>query len=214
MKITNQKVCFLGDSITAGVGASVPEKSFVRLFAGKYPEATVINYGISGTRIAKKRVPSENPYCDQDFISRVSGMEDGADLVVVFGGTNDYGHGDAPIGKLGDVDPYTFYGGARTLFETLLLKFPKAKFLVLTPLHRIKELNKNAQGDVFHQFIVALRETAEMFSIPVLDLYASSGINPNFGNLKQDYMTDGLHPNDAGHQRVFELIDTFINYQL
>ena len=214
MEIVNQKVYFLGDSITAGVGASVPEKSFVRLFANKYPQATVINYGISGTRIAKKTVPSENPYCDQDFIDRVEQMEDGADLVVIFGGTNDYGHGDAPIGKFGDTDPYTFYGGARTLFEKLLFKFPKARLLVLTPLHRIKELNENAQGDVFYKFIVALRETAELFSIPVLDLYAVSGINPNFGNLKEEYMTDGLHPNDAGHQRVFDLIDAYIKHSL
>ena len=141
-------------------------------------------------------------------------MEDGADLIVIFGGTNDYGHGDAPVGKFGDTDPYTFYGGAYTLFESLISKFPQARLLVLTPLHRLREKNENAQGNTFYQFVSAIRETAEAFSIPVLDLYACSGINPNFDCLKQTYMPDGLHPNDAGHQRVFELIDGYVNYQL
>ena len=45
------KINFLGDSITEGVGASAPENNYVSL-VGKKTGHEVINYGISGTRIA------------------------------------------------------------------------------------------------------------------------------------------------------------------
>ena len=45
-------IAFLGDSITEGVGASSPETNYVSL-VGKKTGHEVINYGVSGTRIAK-----------------------------------------------------------------------------------------------------------------------------------------------------------------
>ena len=35
-------------------------------------------------------------------------MDSDADVVVVFGGTNDFGHGDAKLGTFESRDPYTF----------------------------------------------------------------------------------------------------------
>ena len=83
MELRNKTVVFLGDSITEGVGTSSPEKSYVSIFQ-KLSGAKVINYGISGTRIAKNRSPSACPEWDQDFISRVDKMQRNADVIVVF----------------------------------------------------------------------------------------------------------------------------------
>ena len=47
-------------------------------------------------------------------------------MIFVFGGTNDYGHGDAPLGKQGDNDPLTFYGALYDLYQRLLKKYPGA----------------------------------------------------------------------------------------
>ena len=50
MNLTGKTVCFLGDSITEGAGASAKDKCYVSLFKAAHPEATVHNFGIGGTR--------------------------------------------------------------------------------------------------------------------------------------------------------------------
>lgn len=209
MNLSNKKIHFLGDSITEGAGADSAENSFVGLFKAKYPNAEITNYGVGGTRIAKKKKQSENFWYDFDFNARVAEMTKNAELVVIFGGTNDYGHGDAKMGKFGMQDEYTFYGATYSLFEKLLVKYPNAKFLVLTPLHRLGEEQSNAMGNILKDYVQAIKEVAEYFAFPVLDLYAVSGMNPAVANVQKLLMPDGLHPNNAGHKRLFELIDAY-----
>lgn len=214
MDIQNKKVSFIGDSITEGCGASAYENSYVALFQKAYPNATIANYGVGGTRIARQFDADPLNKCDHDFMERAEFMQKNADLVVVFGGTNDYGHGNAPIGAFGDNDPYTFYGAMNILFETLIKDNPQAKILILTPLHRLNEKNANQHGLVLEDYVKAIREMAEEYSFPVLDLFKCSGMNPAKGSIRADFMPDGLHPNDAGYARLFELVDTFIKSNL
>ncbi len=68
------------------------------------------NCGIVGTRIARQKTPPAKSYTDRDFCSRVEEMDNDADIIIVFGGTNDFGNGDAPFGEMSDRTPYTFYG--------------------------------------------------------------------------------------------------------
>ncbi len=212
MDISTKKVCFLGDSITEGVGASVyAETSYVGLFKNRYPNAKIFNYGVGGTRIAKQIVPSVCEKYDSHFISRVDEMEENADFVAVFGGTNDYGHGDAPFGVFGDTTENTFCGAVYALFEKLLVKYPLATIAVFTPLHRLAEEVSNANsGKTLVEYVDIIKKTAELFSFPVLDLWSVSGINPKFGKVQETMMPDGLHPNDLGYRRLFERIDGFI----
>lgn len=210
MDISNKKVHFLGDSITERYSASIYENCYVGLFQGAYPNAEITNYGISGTRLAKQTKPSAETRWDNDFNARVADMSENADLVVVFGGTNDYGHGDAPFGVWGDKTDDTFCGAVYALYEKLANKYPLAKFLVLTPLHRLNEDTPDMKGKVLKDYVDIIRKTAEYFSYPVLDLYAVSGMNPSIGKMKDTMMNDGLHPNDNGHKRLFEMIDAYI----
>lgn len=53
------------------------------------------------------------------FCGRLDEMDKNADAVVVFGGTNDYGHGDAPFGLFTDRTDETFYGACHTLMSEL-----------------------------------------------------------------------------------------------
>lgn len=215
MDISKKNVYFLGDSITQGCGASNMENNcFVALFQKKYPNAKILNYGVCGTRIARRKEASANASYDEDFNMRVERMDEGADLVVVFGGTNDFGHGDAVMGQFGDKDVYTFYGATYTLYEKLLTKYPHAKILVLTPLHRLSDNQPNMLGNVLNDYRQAILQTAEYFALPVLDLFATSGINPNVAKVRETMLPDGLHPNDCGYQRLFELIDAAINNTL
>ena len=49
-----------------------------------------------------------------------------ADIVVVFGGTNDFGWGDAPLGTMEDRREDTFYGAYHLLLQKLIDRYPDA----------------------------------------------------------------------------------------
>ncbi len=213
MELKNISANFLGDSITAGSGVSDPTtKTFHQLLAQKYGMKIARNYGIGGTRLAKQRIPSEEAKHDQDFSGRFSQMDDDAQLVVLFGGTNDFGHGDAPFGTMGDRTPDTFYGACHYIMKGLIEKYPTAKVVVMTPIHRTSEDKPNqATGKRLIEYVNAIREVAEFYSLPLIDLWANSGIQPRVEVIKDTYCPDGLHPNDAGHVKMAEYIGNFLN---
>ena len=208
MEIKGKKINFLGDSITEGVGASSPEFYYVNVFARKFEPAAVRNYGIGGTRFARQQVPSAKPRHDLDFCSRVSEMDPDADVIVVFGGTNDYGHGDAPIGCFDDRTPDTFYGACHTLMTRLIERYPDATIVFMSPLHRAVEEQANKLP--LSGYVAIIREVAAYYAIPVLDLYTVSGIQPQVPILRQKFMPDGLHPNDAGAEKIADRLGNFL----
>ena len=218
MVLEGKKINFLGDSITEGYGASCVENVFWNVLKREEGLAEARGYGIGGTRIAKKRIPSEKPRWDLDFIQRYPEMDDDADVVVIFGGTNDYGHGDAPLGKMSDRDPYTFYGACHTLFEGVINKYPEATIVVMTPLHReneddIKGDHNKSDGEglgTLLTYVNIIKEVAEFYSLPTLDLWSVSGIQPNVKVLREKYCPDGLHPNDAGHKIIASRLAGFL----
>ena len=211
MDLKGKIVNFLGDSITEGVGASSPEHVYPYLIKEKYGLKAANNYGISGTRFAKQTTPSENPRFDLDFCSRVAEMDPDADIIVVFGGVNDYAHGDAPIGCFEDRTPDTFYGACHTLMRSLIEKYPFATIVFMTPLHTVVE-PRNKTGKPIHlcEYVQAIRETAEYYSLPVLDLYAEAGMQPEISIQRQLMMPDGIHPNDVGAERIADRLAAFI----
>ena len=143
MKLEGLKINFLGDSITQGVGASSPETEYHAVLKREAKLAEARNYGISGTRFALQKGTEERPkddYVDiNSFSERFHMMDDDADVVVVFGGTNDYGHGDAPLGGFSDRTPDTFYGACHYLFSGLIKKYLGKQIVIMTPLHRTGE---------------------------------------------------------------------------
>ena len=209
MNLKGLKINFLGDSITEGHGCSAVETRFTSKIAAEYGAITR-NYGIGGTRLARQTKPSENPRHDLDFPSRVAEMDPDADLIVVFGGTNDFGHGDAPFGTSEDRTADTFCGALHELYTSLLEKYPEAVIMVMTPLHRSSEHEPNMHGKVLADYVSAIRAAAEHYSLPVLDLWAVSGIQPAVPVMKEKFMPDGLHPNDAGHVILTNKIVKFI----
>ncbi len=209
MELKNLKIHFLGDSITQGVGCHRSESCFTERIAAQ-TGALTRNYGIGGTRIARQQKPSATPRHDQDFNGRVDAMASDADVVVVFGGTNDYGHGDADFGDFSDRTVDTFFGALHVLYTQLLEKYPAAQIVVLTPLHRGNETNPNKNGKTLPDYVAAIRRVAEYYSLPVLDLWATYGVQPAVPVMKETYMPDGLHPNDAGHALLAKRIISFL----
>lgn len=219
MNLLNKKVNFLGDSITEGVGASCQEHIYLNILRERVELAEARNYGISGTRYAIQKGTKSRPkddYVDiSSFSERFAQMEDDADIVVVFGGTNDYGHGDAPLGSFSDRTPETFYGACHYLYSGLIRKYPGKAIVIMTPLYRCNEQSEygNAKEKSYgslKEYVNIIREVAEYYSIPILDLYANSGLQPEVEEIKNTYILDGLHPNDLGHQILAHKLEVFL----
>ena len=216
MELNGKKINFLGDSITEGACLEDWNNVYwMRL--GRETGATVRGYGIGGTRIAPRlnpERPGEEGF-SQYFGSRVERMDPDADIVVVWGGTNDFGHGDVPLGTIHDRDNTTFYGALHCLYRALWEKYPTATIVVMTPLHRVGEhdtLNEHGNPAIapFKVIRDTIIEVAAYYSFPVVDLYAISNLNPELPAIKEAFMPDGLHPNDAGHERIASRLIGFL----
>ena len=197
------KINFLGDSITEGALASKEENTYVYL-VGQMTNSITRNYGVSGSRIAKAIKPSENPRFDLYFGSRVEGMNTDADLVFVFGGTNDYGHHVVIFGKPGDKEPDTFYGAVDYLINKLLQYFKNEQIIFITPLYSEEEFRQEFEHPL-EDFRKAIIEVAKSYDVKVFDIKDDIGLP--FDN---PMIADGLHPTDLGHHRIAELITDYI----
>lgn len=212
MKLKGKKVCFLGDSITEGVGVSCTENRYTDVFKKITGVGEIKNYGISGTTIAKYITTNKNEKSEPNsFCERFDGMDDETDIVVVFGGTNDFGHGTAPFGEITDRDMYTYIGSLHYLMGNLINKYPMATIVFMTPLHRHDEYKPNESNNLtLKPYVDAMKEVANYYSIPILDLYAVSGIYPYIEKNMQAWCPDGLHPNDAGAERIAQRLASFL----
>ena len=209
MKLNGLAINFLGDSITEGCGTSGPDKAFAHLLEEACQLSASRNYGIGGTRIARQQTPSADPKIDRDFCLRASEMDENADVVVVFGGTNDYGHGDAPFGRYSDDTVSTFCGACRSLFTRLIEKYGREKVAVITPLHRSDESSIPRKKSL-SEYVEVIRRMAADFSLPVLDMWKNDTLNPNVADHGKKYFSDGLHPNDEGHALFGEAVAEFL----
>ena len=214
MQLKGITVDFLGDSITEGCGTSGDGYRFVDVFARK-TGAITRNHGIGGTRIARQIKPSQYPVWDLNYIDRADDLDPNAQVIVVFGGTNDFGHGDAPLGDPADGGEYTFYGAMKSLITRIVNRYPNAEIVIMTPLHRCSELVTTNEIGLpcapLREFVNAEKIVAAQYSVPVLDLWSVSGIQPSIEISKQTYMPDGLHPCDKGCERIVSRLIGFLS---
>ncbi len=203
MKLEGAIINFLGDSITEGHGTTSFEYTFPHLIKEKYNVKYAYNHGVGGTRIARQKVPSMSARHDLYFELRAEVMDRNADLIVVFGGTNDYGHGDAPFGTYDSEDIYTFCGGVNSLINKLERDFKKAKIVFMTPLHKLNEdVPSEPDGKILEDYVNAIRTICKKRGIALIDLFEINPLDPNDSEL----VPDGLHPSDKGHSIMAEVI--------
>lgn len=223
MNIKGFKVNFLGDSITEGTGVSnLTSCRYDNRLAVMCQLSAVNNYGIGGTRLAHQIHPSEKPRHDLCFCGRAFNMDASADMVIVYGGVNDYIHGDAPFGKLGDTTPATYCGGVYFLMNYLRENYEDKPVIFMTPARsyfrkEVDDLAPSAHarklpgGKPLLAYVDVILETAQKFDIPVLDLYRNLGLDPHEPECYNTYTIDGLHFNDAGHAVIAQRLKEFID---
>lgn len=221
MDIKGFKVNFLGDSITEGAGVAHTENCYQNRLEKLCSLSAVNSYAISGSRLAHQRMPSEKPRYDLCFCGRAFDMDPSADMVIVYGGVNDFIHGDAPFGQLGDTTPATYCGGVYFLMNYLRDTYQGKPVIFLTPARcnlrkEVSDLvpsthaKKTTPGKELLAYVEVIQETAKQFDIAVMDLYHGLGIDPHKSEDFDAYTTDGLHFNDAGHGILAQKLKEFI----
>ncbi len=199
-------ICCFGDSTTwgdNGCGAGGPAISWTAHLGELLGGATVENFGVKGSRLAIKADR------DDSFVERLDGVEAGADVYLLFGGVNDFSR-NVPLGQMGSTDPHEFYGALDVLVRGLVAKSPEARLVVMTPCKTSGIAAKDIPGSFEENhlgltqlpYVEAVREVADRYSVPVIDLYASSGISPYLPEHRQRYMPDGLHYSPDGYERL------------
>ncbi len=214
MELKGKTVNFLGDSITEGHGvAEIGRNRYDNRLRAMAGLKAVNNYGIGGTRLAYQSHASTPARNDLYFCGRAFSLDPAADITVVFGGTNDYGHGDAPFGSMADQTPDTFCGAVEFLMTFLAEAYPATQIVFLTPARRQGDLAPSPRagaGRPLKDYCQVILEKGREHGIPVLDLYERLGIDPNRPEDAARYAPDGLHLNDAGHGVLAALLLKFL----
>lgn len=191
----------IGDSITDGLytptGGSSPDTRAYPIYWQTAGEiigiGNFVGYGISGTSIS--RTSTTLPSYAMSI--RYTEMINGADLVIVAGGTNDYGTNVA-LGTIADQTDVSFYGALNVLCDGLQSKYPGKRIVFITPIHRANE-DANQVGATLEQYRQAIYDVArDTYGFAVID-GRTMGISCKNASFKNVYIYDGLHPTQEGH---------------
>lgn len=196
----------LGDSTTSGTrinGVVYTWTDYIK----KYTQLEKItNFGRASSRITKVSDRTDS------FYERCSSIQN-QDIVSIFGGVNDFNY-NSPLGTFKDSVETTFYGSLKKIIQTIVTNNSNAKLFLVTPM-KTNQVNdtfsKNELGLTLLDYVNAMKEVADYYSIPVLNLYAESGISPYLSEQRALFMNDGTHLNEQGQIRLATRIAAFIN---
>lgn len=185
-----KKITCLGDSITYGNGGSDDgngNKISYCNFLGDILRANVVNQGIGGAAIADN-------WDENSLILRWYNVPQDSDSILIFAGANDYF-----IGEYGDRDTEkTFCHDAYQLLQNIRYNYGGNVYVVLT--YQCDAMNwESFQSHDYAKYMNTLNEYANELGIEVIDLFHSEYLNSTDLQVKEAYMPDGIHPNDAGN---------------
>lgn len=224
LDLRGKTVGFLGDSITAGSGASSNAYRYSSVFC-KLAGCREVNLGVGGTCIAAN---TKNGATNQRFITRVTGegypnIIKGLDLLFVFGGTNDFSYDIKAVGtpfteetitgndyigtkrKTYNTDNESFSGAVIELIRAIKTTYNTLPIVFMTPLNRGEygsparpsSIDSNANGNYIDDFTDAIKTICRFYEVPVFD--SNQHFPYNLASSSTRFSSDHLHPNDYGH---------------
>lgn len=202
------KLAIIGDSIsTAQYGGITTEQIWHNVLKAKYGLTTFVN-AISGSAIALNG-SGVTSFCEDSRWQSLNSVFT-PDVILIFGGTNDFGARQVPLGTPDSTDRNTFYGALNYMLAGMCDRYKTSRIYWMLPLHQagygFPEKN-NTTGLYMQQYIDIIREKCAQFGITIIDTYGSSGLtyyNMTAGGI---YSPDGLHPNASGHLRIVQPVD-------
>ena len=218
-----KRAVFLGDSITMGYGLADIKTRFSTVFC-EMVSMEEFNYGITGTLMARAGLSKSN---GTSFMDRYTSMTEG-DLVVVFGGTNDYFWSDTPISSIVSDEDCYFSNAVSHLCDGLKTKYPGIPIVFITPYqmrgignffggkdalshgkHNTDQLNY--VGSSLADYVQYLNEICDKKHIDILDLYHNFSADIAHSDSDEiEYSLDGCHPNPAGHRLIANALLSFL----
>ena len=191
--LTDKKILVMGDSISTDAYGNYAKWVTDLINDGFFDGDKVTNNSYHATGFVATYSEGGSVVRD-NFVNRIKNVSDKSsyDLVITFGGINDY---------IGGIDFDTFKTAVDTYFEYLIKNFTQARICVFTPL-RTYNIYKNTAGHYQTEYADYIREVAKSYCLPVLDLTVESGFCPFIDEFRamwtltpSGYSTpDGVHP--------------------
>ena len=232
---STDRICFLGDSITDGIGT---DKRYIEYIA-EATGAKTYGFGVNGAQSA-------------DLFSQLENMKKAVgndfDILFVLIGTNDF-NGGVALGEFftehtenvacdsdenGNFTRFaarkkrefifsddTFKGRLNKFYSYVRQNYPDKRIIMLTPLHRAyayfggdniqpSELYANRVGNYLEEYVEAERKAADIWAIELIDLYRDCGLFPLYAESASLYFSpdknDSLHPAANGHALIAKTI--------
>lgn len=221
-----KKVAFLGDSITdkVHVGTAKNYWQFLEELLGLEP----LVYGINGHQwtgiLGQAETLKAERGDDVDAILIFAGTNDynsGTPLGEWYSVKEEAVEVSGPKSEVRNrrqlqLDENTFKGRINKVMWYLKTNYPTKQIILLTPIHRgyARFSDNNIQPDESYpnqiglyvdQYVEVLKEAANVWAVPVIDLNSISGlypVNDTHTRYFHNEKTDRLHPNADGHYRM------------
>jgi acyl-CoA thioesterase-1 len=192
------RVACIGDSITAGVGASSLSKDWVSdLGALLGPSVTIANYGVSGTTMMKQ---SDSSYWNTgdlpmvDTFVRNTGANASAAVIIMLG-TNDSKDSATGVDNWTATAPTRYAADYNSMIDELLALTPTAQVFLALPPPAFANGYAIDGTVIASQIVPIIRGVAADRQLPIIDIQtALTGMSSLF--------PDGVHPNDMGHMLI------------
>ena len=189
-------IAFIGDSITAGTGASTFASDWVSLVSDRLgPSAVVGNFGVSGTTMMKV---SDAPYWDTNGLSRATAFLAGAGAsdvaaVVIMLGTNDAKDDPNGIDNWNGTAPQRYHDDYVSMIELLqAARTPAPRVLLALPPTAYADSYGIDPAVVARQIVPIVRALAADAGLPLIDVFDATA------DAGSDFPQDGIHPDDDG----------------
>jgi acyl-CoA thioesterase I len=189
-------VACVGDSITAGAGASTTAKNYVEQLKGLLGNGVqTLNFGVSGTTMLSKPF-GDNPYTlaaqytpSTTFVQN-AGAQAVVSVVIILGANDSKPFNWDPAAGKNDQQYKKDY---LALVDHYLGLTPKPVVYAGYPLATGTNPCCSISGTVIHdEEIPLIKQVAMEKHLPIIDLNTPTTDHP-------EYFGDGVHPNDAGY---------------
>lgn len=213
-KLNGVKIGVLGDSVSMGgyhcYGDENADVKTWHEFIADKTGAIINNVSRGGSTLTTVK---EDGY---SFIDRYNNLDSDCDVILVFGGINDYTYaGNTELGNIGDTDTTNICGALKTLCEGLINKYPSVPIGFILP-YGFNEYKGSGTWNPYENKII---EVLNYYGIPYINLRTNSIMNANIDFINSKYFRyssadsttgDKTHPNTAGHSIIAKPILSFI----